>query len=134
MSFIAHNFKEPPATEAFVTVDKFNRLMLSAGLCKKLGIVDGAPFKCHIGYDEANGNIGIARPGEISVDDNVTPATFDGKRHYAGTAVFIRKHNLKLGRYMYIERANGWYAFRHEEDESPTSPAPAKSGRKRKDS
>ncbi|TPG88145.1 hypothetical protein EEL32_10310 [Brevibacillus laterosporus] len=129
MSFVAHNFAE--SLEAYISVDKFNRLYLSSALRAKLGIVAGTPFKCHVGYDPQTSNIGIARPGEVSVEDSVQPATFDGKRYYASVSSFVRKNNVPVGKYLYIERSNNWYAFRHEEDEAP---APVSSGRGRKKS
>ncbi|MCR8983069.1 hypothetical protein [Brevibacillus laterosporus] len=129
MSFVAHNFAE--SLEAYISVDKFNRLYLSSALRNKLGIVPGTPFKCHVGYDPKTGNIGIARPGEVSVEDSVQPATFDGKRYYAAVSSFIRKNNVPVGKYLYIERSNNWYAFRHENQEAP---APISPGRGRKKS
>ncbi|MCR8983090.1 hypothetical protein [Brevibacillus laterosporus] len=131
MSFVAHNFAE--SLEAYISVDKFNRLYLSSALRNKLGIVPGTPFKCHVGYDPATGNIGIARPGEVSVEDSVQPATFDGKRYYAAVSSFIRKNNVPVGKYLYIERSNNWYAFRHENHEAPST-APVSPGRGRKKS
>ncbi|QIC06123.1 hypothetical protein GOP56_11175 [Brevibacillus sp. 7WMA2] len=132
MSFVAHNFSYSESFDSYISLDKFNRLYLSYGLRNKLGIVPGTPFKCHVGYDPKTGNIGLARPGEISVDDSVQPAIFDSKRYYAAVTSFVRKHNVPVGKYLYIERSNNWYAFRHKEQEEPSSaPSSPRRGRKK---
>jgi hypothetical protein len=113
MAFVAHDFRL--GGEPAITIDKQGRLYLNAAMRAKLGVPEGAPFKCHVGYDEDNGNIGIARPGEVNVPDTVVPATFDGKRYYASVRSFIRKRDIKPGRYIYVERVNNWYAFRRED-------------------
>jgi hypothetical protein len=119
MPFTAYNFRAGDDMPA-ITVDKFGRLYLNAAMREKLGVLEGAPFKCHVGFDEQTGDIGIARPGEVNVGDDVSPATFDGKRYYASVRGFIRKNNVRLGKYVYIERQNNWYVFRHQEADAPT--------------
>ncbi len=134
MAFIAYNFRSGDDLPA-LTVDHFGRLYMNAALRKTLGVVKDMPFKAHIAFDPDTGNIGLARPGEVNVGDNVAPATFDRKRYYAGVRGFMRKHKPKLGKYVYIERQNNWYAFRHQETETPTAhpdvkPAPKKKRKK----
>lgn len=119
MAFVAYNFRAGDDMPA-ITVDKFGRLYLNAAMREKFGVVDGVPFKCHVAVDVDTGNIGLARPGEVNVGDDVSPATFDGKRYYASVRGFINKYGVKLGKYVYIERQNNWYAFRHQETEAPT--------------
>lgn len=122
MPFIAYNFRAGDGLPA-ITVDKFGRLYLNAIMREKLGVPEGAPFKCHVAFDPDTGNIGIARPGEVNVGDEVSPATFDSKRYYASVRGFINKHGVCLGKYVYIERQNNWYAFRLMADEAPPSPS-----------
>ncbi|QHZ58615.1 hypothetical protein M655_024925 [Brevibacillus sp. NSP2.1] len=117
MPFIPYNFRAGDELPA-ITVDKFGRLYLNAVMREKLGIVSGQPFKCHVAFDPDTGNIGIARPGEVNVGDEVSPASFDGKRYYASVRGFISKHGVRLGKYVYIERQNNWYAFRYQADEA----------------
>ncbi|EMT54739.1 hypothetical protein I532_04005 [Brevibacillus borstelensis AK1] len=118
MPFIVYNFRSGDDLPA-ITVDHFGRLYMNSALRKKLGVVKGAPFKAHIAYDPDTGNIGLARPGEVSVGDEVVPATFDRNRYYATVRGFMRRFSPKLGKYVYIERQNNWYAFRHQETEAP---------------
>ena len=121
MPFIAYNFRAGDDLPA-ITVDKFGRLYLNAAMREKLGVSAGAPFKCHVAFDPDTGNIGIARPGEVNVGDEVSPATFDGKRYYASVRGFINKYGVRLGKYVYIERQNNWYAFRYSEVDAPMLP------------
>lgn len=119
MAFIAYSFRSGDDLPA-LTLDKFGRLQMNAALRKKLGVIKDMPFKAHIAFDPDTGNIGLARPGEVSVADNVAPATFDKSRYYATARGFMSRHQPKLGKYVYIERQNNWYAFRHQETEAPT--------------
>lgn len=121
MPFIPYNFRVGDDLPA-ITVDKFGRLYLNATMRSKFGVAAGMPFKCHVAYDPDTGNIGIARPGEVNVGDDVSPASFDGKRYYASVRGFIRKYGVKLGKYVYIERQNNWYAFRYSETDAPMFP------------
>lgn len=137
MAFIAYNFRSGDDLPA-ITVDHFGRLYMNAALRKKFGVVKGEPFKAHVAFDPVTGNIGLARPGEVNVGDNVAPATFDRNRYYAMARGFMTRHKPKLGKYVYIERQNNWYAFRHQETEAPTKhpdvkPAPKKKPRKKTD-
>lgn len=134
MAFIAYNFRSGDDLPA-ITVDHFGRLYMNAALRKKFGVVKGVPFKAHIAFDPDTGNIGLARPGEVNVSDDVAPATFDKSRYYAGARGFMARHKPKLGKYVYIQRQNNWYAFRHQETEAPTKhpdvkPAPKKRRKK----
>ncbi|WP_025846533.1 hypothetical protein [Brevibacillus agri] len=123
MPFIPYSFRVGDDLPA-ITLDHFGRLYMNAALRKKFGVVKGTPFKAHIAYDPDTGNIGLARPGEVRVSDDVIPATFDRNRYYAVARGFMRKHKPKLGKYVYIERQNNWYAFRHQETEAPPTAHP----------
>jgi hypothetical protein len=103
-----------PLSQPFIFVDKFGRISLSRSLLHTLGITPGQPFHALLGYDPDNGNIGIAVPGEISGDGKLV--VFDGKRYCASVAGFVRKYNLKPGRYLRIPQTwNGWHQFRRED-------------------
>lgn len=136
MAFIAYNFRGGDDLPA-ITIDHFGRLRMNSALRKKLGVVAGTPFKAHVAFDPDTGNIGLARPGEVAVSDDVIPASFDRNRYYAVARGFMTRHKPKLGKYVYIERQNNWYAFRHMETEAPTPHAgivpPRKKRRKKAD-
>lgn len=119
MAFVFHN-AAPGSGEAYILVDMFGRMQLSSALRKKLGIVPGAPFKCHLAFDPDTGNIGLARPGEVAgIPESYAPASFDRKRYYASVRSFIKRWHLRPGRYVYIERQHNIYVFRREDVMEP---------------
>jgi hypothetical protein len=123
MAFIVYDAKEI-GFERSLTIDKYGRIYMSAGLARDLG-AQGLPFKAHIAYDPDTDSIGIARPGTVSGVDSVDPVTFDGKRRYASLRKFLRKHHIAVENdgppktYVFITKRNGWYEFRPIEKEFP---------------
>ncbi|NGQ95471.1 hypothetical protein G3578_09935 [Brevibacillus sp. SYP-B805] len=112
MPFVPHSFEPYNADEEpAITIDKFGRLFINAAMRKKLGFPAGQPFKMHVAFETETGNIGVALPGDVNVPDTVAPANFD-KRSYASARSFIKKHNVKVGKYVYFDRKHGWYSFR----------------------
>lgn len=114
MPFVPHSFEPYNADdEPAITVDgKYGRLYINAAMREKLGVLPGTPFKCHVAYDTDTGNIGIALPGQVNVDDEVSPATFDRQRYFASARSFLKKWEVEPGKYVYIERKHGWFVFR----------------------
>jgi hypothetical protein len=119
MAFIIYNPANSNGDKS-ITLDKFGRIYMSAGLRDDLG-AKGVPFKAHLAYDPDTDTIGIARPGTVAGADNVEPITFDAKRSYASVRPFLHKHKLMPSetpiKYVFTERKNGWYSFRLAEKE-----------------
>lgn len=113
MPFEIYTGPERQPNQPYLLVDKFGRIALNTTLRELLGIPKGSPFHALLGYDPTNGNIGLAVPGEIKEQGRLV--VFDRNRYYATVASFIRKYNIKTGRYYRIPQTwNGWHQFRHE--------------------
>lgn len=101
-------------SEPALSVDKSGRLYMNMALRELLGIVPGQPFHALVGYDEDNGNIGLAVPGEIKDEGKLI--VFDRDRYYGYARGFVNKFGIKPGRFVRIpQKWNGWHQFRREE-------------------
>ncbi|WNF07458.1 hypothetical protein [Brevibacillus borstelensis] len=118
MPFIVYTGSTHRTVEPALTVDKASRIYMNAALRDLLGIPKGQPFHALIGYDESNGNIGLAVPGEVK--DSGKLMVFDRTRYYATAKGFVSKHAIKPGRYVRIpQNWNGWHQFRREDILNP---------------
>lgn len=119
MGFVPYSAESGrPSNRMTITIDRLGRLYLNKKLQEELGCVDKT-IKLYIAYDPETKRIGLAKPGEIELED-VTPLTFGKDRAYASARGFLSRFQIdhrEARKYVYVGKEGPWMAFELDEDD-----------------
>lgn len=71
----------------YITLDSQDRMYISSGVRKLIGLPSGVPFWLMVGYDSDNHRLVIAKPDAVKTD--AAPFKFDSRAYSRGAAKIV---------------------------------------------